>query len=133
MGCLSTWTCQCNEARRDERHRLAHTWQIDPALLPPLAITEVHVVANIAARDDHTVQEGDVAVVNDDSLVTNLYRKGFTRVAADGSRQSISLTRDVSLVAGSHIFTVEFWREPAALSDPMLSLYSAAVRATRVS
>lgn len=39
--------------------------KIDSTLLPPLAITEVHVVANIAARDALTVQEGDVAVVTD--------------------------------------------------------------------
>lgn len=57
----------------------------------------------------------------------------FTRVAADGSRQSMSLTRDVLLAAGSHIFTVEFWREPAASTEPTLTLYSASARATRVS
>lgn len=38
---------------------------IPTAQLPSLAITDVYVVADIAARDALTVQEGDVAKVND--------------------------------------------------------------------
>ena len=41
--------------------------KIDASLLPALALTEVYVVADIAGRDGLTVQEGDVAVVQDAS------------------------------------------------------------------
>ncbi len=40
--------------------------KISTSVLPALAITETHVVADIAARDALSVQEGDVAIVNDD-------------------------------------------------------------------
>lgn len=40
---------------------------IKTSQLPDLAITETHVVADITARDNLTVQEGDVAVVEDAS------------------------------------------------------------------
>jgi len=39
--------------------------KIPTSQLPSLAITDVHVVANIAARDALTVESGDVAKVND--------------------------------------------------------------------
>ncbi|MGH0052412.1 MAG: hypothetical protein ACQ5SW_03350, partial [Sphaerochaetaceae bacterium] len=39
--------------------------KVPSAQLPALALTEVHVVADITARDALTVQEGDVAIVQD--------------------------------------------------------------------
>jgi hypothetical protein len=74
--------------------------KIDSNLLPPLAITEVHVVADIAARDALTVQEGDVAVVtnaradpsvNSDLTVSYIYDGAqWVRMQAVGAVSSVN-------------------------------------------
>lgn len=60
--------------------------KIDPALLPALALTEVYVVADIAARDALTPQEGDVAVVADasgDPAFDDPVRKSYIYTGSD--------------------------------------------------
>jgi len=75
--------------------------KIDNTYLPALAITEVFVVANIAARDALTVgtaagevQEGDVAVVTDASADTEV-PSGSASYIYDGTNWQLMGTPDI--------------------------------------
>ena len=89
--------------------------KISTSVLPALAITETYVVADIAARDALSVQEGDVAIVNDDgSGNPNTYiydgstwqelkkpASGVSSVA--GKVGDVTLTTD-DVSEGSHLY-----------------------------
>lgn len=81
------------------------TAKIPSAQLPSIAITDVYVVANIAARDALTVQTGDVAKVNDrgDGFPETYIYDGTSWIDIQESSDVISVNSQTGVV------TINLW------------------------